>query len=65
MVIKSESEDGVFPRSTEALDNLSDEAQAKLQAFSEKYSDLISNASLLPQPLRAIAEFVKKEGGRE
>ena len=38
-------------------------AEATLKQFAEKHRDLISNADSLPQPLRAIAEFVKKEIG--
>ena len=42
---------------------LSKEARAALQAFYEKHREQIENADALPQPMRAIAEFVKKEVG--
>ena len=45
------------------VDDLSEEAKEELRAMSEKYSDLIANADALPQPMRAIAQFVKKESG--
>jgi hypothetical protein len=41
---------------------LSEEAQAALQEFDEKYRELIENADALSQPMQAIAQFVKKEG---
>ena len=46
---------------------LSEEATAALQTFYEKHRECIENADVLPQPMRAIAEFVKKEceGGKE
>ena len=40
---------------------LSEEARAALQAFYEKHREQIENADALPQPMRTIAEFVKKE----
>lgn len=42
---------------------LSEEARAALQAFYEKHRELIENADALPQPMRTIAKFVKKEVG--
>ena len=44
---------------------LSEEARAALREFGEKHRELIVNADLLSQPMRAIAQFVKKEGGEE
>ena len=41
----------------------SEEAQAVLEKFYIKWSKLLSDVGVLPQPLRSIAEFVKKEGG--
>ena len=61
MAVESESP-SFFPIAENA-DALSEEAKEKLRAMSEKYSDLIANADALPQPMRAIAQFVKKEGG--
>ena len=40
---------------------LCEEARADLQRFYEKHREWIENADALPQPMRAIAEFVKKE----
>ena len=40
---------------------LSEEETAALQEFYEKHREWIKNADALPQPMRAIAEFVKKE----
>ena len=59
-----ESESPSFIPIAENAD-LSEEAKEELRAMSEKYSDLIANADVLPQPMRAIAQFVKKEGGGE
>jgi hypothetical protein len=42
-------------------EEISDQDKAKLCALAEKYADLIAHSDSLPQPLRAIAEFVKKE----
>ena len=42
---------------------LSEKATAALQVFYEKHREQIANADALPQPMRAIAQFVKKEGG--
>ena len=47
----------------EAESALSEEARAALREFGEKHRELIENADLLPRPMRAIAQFVKKEGG--
>ena len=58
-----ESESPSFVPIGENADALSEEAKEELRAMSEKYSDLIANADALPQPMRAIAQFVKKEGG--
>ena len=58
-----ESESPSFVPIGENADDLSEEAKEELRAMSEKYSDLIANADVLPQPMRAIAQFVKKEGG--
>ena len=58
-----ESESPSFIPIAENADDLSEEAKEELRAMSEKYSDLIANADVLPQPMRAIAQFVKKEGG--
>ena len=44
---------------------LGEKARADLQGLYEKYREWIENADALPQPMRAIAEFVKREGGRE
>ncbi len=41
---------------------LNEEATAALQTFYEKHREWIENADVLPQLMRAIAEFVKKEG---
>jgi hypothetical protein len=38
-----------------------EEERAALQAFYEKHREQIDNADALPQPIRTIAEFVKKE----
>ena len=38
------------------------EAQAALEQFYKKWSELLSDVGILPQPLRGIAEFVKSEG---
>ena len=38
------------------------EAQAALEQFYKKWSELLSDVGILPQPLRSIAEFVKSEG---
>jgi len=43
---------------------ISEQGKAKLHALREKYADLIAHSDSLPQPVRAIAEFVKKETGR-
>ena len=40
---------------------LSEEERAALQAFYEKHREQIENADALPQPVRTIAKFVKKE----
>jgi len=40
-------------------------AKAELRKLYEKYSDLCDNADSLAQPLKAIAQFVKREGGEE
>ena len=40
---------------------LCEEERAALQAFYEKHREQIENADALPQPMRTIAEFVKKE----
>ena len=42
---------------------LSEEARVALQGFYEKHREQIANADALPQPMRAIAQFVKKVGG--
>lgn len=60
MAVESESP-SFFPVGENA--DLSEEVKEELRAMSEKYSDLIANADVLPQPMRAIAQFVKKEGG--
>ena len=39
--------------------------KAELQKLYEKYGDLCDNADSLAQPLKAIAQFVKKEGGEQ
>ncbi len=44
---------------------LSEEARAALREFYEKHREVIENADLLPHPMRAIAQFVKKEVGGE
>ena len=49
----------------EAESALSEEARAALREFYEKHREVIENADLLPHPMRAIAQFVKKEGGGE
>ena len=36
--------------------------KAEFRKLYEKYSDLCDNADSLAQPLKAIAQFVKKEG---
>ena len=42
---------------------LSEEDRAALQGFYEKHREVIDDADALSQPMRAIAEFVKKELG--
>jgi len=42
-------------------EEISDQGKAKLRALAEKYADLIAHSDSLPQPVRAIAEFLKKE----
>ena len=44
---------------------LGEKARADLQGLYEKYREWIENADALPQPMRVIAEFVKKEVGME
>ena len=39
--------------------------KAELQKLYEKYGDLCDNADSLAQPLKAIAQFVKREGEGE
>ena len=41
------------------------EAEADLEKFCAKWADVLSDIDILPQPMRAIAEFVKKEVGGE
>jgi|LGVC01.1.fsa_nt_gb hypothetical protein len=36
-----------------------------LEELLEKYSDIITDAESLAEPLRSIALFVQKEGGKE
>ena len=52
------------PHSEKTPSTLSEEAKAALQVFYEKHREQIANADVLPQPMRAIAQFVKKEGGK-
>lgn len=40
-----------------------EELKKELEKFYEKWKDLIDDPDSLPQPLRAIATFVKKEIG--
>ena len=42
---------------------LSEEARADVQKYYEKHREWIEKADVLPQQMRAIAEFVKKEVG--
>ena len=49
--------------SEKAPSALSAEERTALQGFCEKYREQIANADALPQPMRSIAQFVKKEGG--
>ena len=49
----------------EAESALSEEERAALREFGEKHRELIENADALPHPMKAIAQFVKKEGGGE
>jgi len=51
--------------SVKTPDALSEEERATLRELGEKYRELIENADALPRPMRAIAQFVKKEGGWE
>jgi len=44
---------------------LSEEDRAAVQVFFEKHRELLEQADILPQPIRAIADFVKKEVGGE
>ncbi|MEA1957737.1 MAG: hypothetical protein U9N01_05220 [Euryarchaeota archaeon] len=53
------------PHSVKKPSALSEEARAALREFGEKHRELIENADLLPQPMRSIAQFVKKEVGGE
>ena len=52
-----------IPHSEKTPSTLSEEAKAALLVFSEKHREQIANADALPQPMRTIAQFVKKEGG--
>ena len=58
----AETEAVPYALSTEKTPSaLSEEERAALQAFYEKHREQIENADALPQPMRTIAEFVKKE----
>ena len=37
-------------------------AQDDIEKFCTKWADVLSDTDALPQPMRAIAEFVKREG---
>jgi len=44
-------------------EEISDQGKATVHVLAEKYADLIAHSDSLPLRLRAVAEFVKKEGG--
>lgn len=61
VALKAEAVPYAIPSEKEPI-ALNEEATAALQTFYEKHREWIENADVLPQRMRAIAEFVKKEG---
>lgn len=61
MALETEAVPYALPSEKEPI-ALNEEATAALQTFYEKHREWIENADVLPQLMRAIAEFVKKEG---